>query len=101
MLVCLEDEYRQQREEQRRKDIGSIDRFNVQLPVSEEAPPWIIDGGKPGNVPDAEGAARHTAHPHEFLTVDGEWEDRLRPGRGIPCGRPARRLQTRRSRRST
>ena len=72
MLAYLEDEYRQQREEQLRKDIGSIDRFNVQLPVGEEAPPWIIDGGKPGNVPDAEAAARHTANQHEFLTVDGE-----------------------------
>ena len=43
VLGYLEDEYRAQREEQIRTDIGSIKRFRVQLGVSEEAPPWIID----------------------------------------------------------
>ena len=27
------------------EEIGRIDLFNVQLGVSEEAPPWTIDGG--------------------------------------------------------
>ncbi len=41
-LAYLEDEYRRQREEEIRDDIGKIKLFRVHLGVSEETPPWIV-----------------------------------------------------------
>ncbi len=73
-LAYLEDEYRQQREEQVRTEIGRIDLFNVQLGVSEEAPPWTIDGGRREMYLTMKEPLGTRRIRMEFRDVDGEWK---------------------------
>ena len=74
VLAYLEDEYRQQREEQVRTEIGRIDLFNVQLGVTEEAPPWIIDGGKREMYLTMKEPLGTRRIRMEFRDVEGEWK---------------------------
>ena len=73
-LAYLEDEYRQQREEQVRTEIGRIDLFNVQLEVSEEAPPWTIDGDRREMYLTMKEPLGTRRIRMEFRDVDGEWK---------------------------
>ena len=43
VLGYLEESYRQQREEEVRSEIGRLKLFSVQLGVTEESPPSIVD----------------------------------------------------------
>ena len=74
VLAYLEDEYRQQREEQLRTEIGRIDLFNVQLGLSEEAPPWIIDGGGREMYLTLKEPLGTRRIRMEFQAVEGEWK---------------------------
>ena len=74
VLAYLEDEYRQQREEQIRTDIGRIDLFNVQLGVSEEAPPWIIDHNHREMYLTMKEPLGTRRIRMEFRDVAGEWK---------------------------
>ena len=73
-LAYLEDEYRQQREEQVRTEIGRIDLFNVQLGVSEEAPPWTIDGDRREMYLTMKEPLGTRRIRMEFRDVDDEWK---------------------------
>ena len=73
-LAYLEDGYRQQREEQVRAEIGRLDLFNVQLGVSEEAPPWIIDGGGREMYLTMKEPLGTRRIRMEFRDIDGEWK---------------------------
>ena len=73
-LAYLEDEYRQQREEQVRTEIGRIDLFNVQLGVSEEAPPWATDGDRREMYLTMKEPLGTRRIRMEFRDVDGEWK---------------------------
>lgn len=73
-LAYMEDEYREQREEQVRTEIGRIDLFNVQLGVSEEAPPWIIDGGGREMYLTLKEPLGTRRIRMEFRDVEGEWK---------------------------
>ncbi len=73
-LAYLEDEYRQQREEQVRTEIGRIDLFNVQLGVSEEAAPWTIDGGRREMYLTMKEPLGTRRIRMEFRDVEGAWK---------------------------
>ena len=73
-LAYLEDEYRAQREEMVRTEIGRIDLFNVQLGVSEEAPPRIIEGGRREMYLTMKEPLGTRRIRMEFADVEGEWK---------------------------
>lgn len=74
VLAYLEDGYRQEREEKVRTEIGRIDLFNVQLGVSEEAPPWIIDGGGREMYLTMKEPLGTRRIRMEFRDIEGEWK---------------------------
>ena len=73
-LAYLEDGYRQQREERVRTEIGRINLFNVRLEVSEEAPPWIIEGGGREMYLTMKEPLGTRRIRMEFRDIDGEWK---------------------------
>ncbi|MCY4583902.1 MAG: hypothetical protein OXE50_14085 [Chloroflexi bacterium] len=73
-LAYLEGGYRAQREENVRTEIGRIDLFNVQLGVSEEAPPWIIEGGGREMYLTMKEPLGTRRIRMEFQDVEGEWK---------------------------
>lgn len=74
VLAYLEDEYRAQREEKLRTEIGRIDLFNVQLGVSEEAPPWVIEGGRREMYLTMKEPLGTRRIRMEFTDVEAEWK---------------------------